>query len=85
MIEADIDVDAAVKFAIGICDKDKTGCLTWDEVEQCLEDYGQDLPNLGYSLPTYEEFENMAGEDGCLTFEEWIEWKLINDNVPMFQ
>ena len=53
------------------CDKDNNGCLTWDEVKECIEKYGPILPDIGIPLPTEEDFDKMAGEDGCLTFEEW--------------
>lgn len=64
-------IEAAEGFAFEQCDMDNNGCLTWDEVKKCIEDYGPILPDIGIPLPTEEDFDKMAGEDGCLTFEEW--------------
>ena len=55
------------------CDTDNNGCLNWDEVEKCIEEYGPILPDIGIPLPEEEDFEDMAGEDGCLTIEEWVD------------
>ena len=64
-------IEAAEGFAFEQCDMDNNGCLTWDEVKKCIEDYGPILPDIGIPLPTEKDFDKMAGEDGCLTFEEW--------------
>ena len=53
------------------CDNNNNGCLSWDEVEKCIEECGPILPDIGIPLPEKEDFDDMAGEDGCLTFEEW--------------
>ena len=55
------------------CDKNKDGCLTWEEVEDCIDKYGDFLPNFDIPLPTKEGFYRMAGDDECLTMEEWEE------------
>ena len=58
------------RLAFEKCDTDQSGCLTWDEVEECTK-------NLGFPL-SKELFYEMAGEDGCLTFDEWMEWQVAN-------
>ena len=65
-------INEAKALAYEYCDTDGNGCLTWDEVQVCIADYGIDLPL------TKEDFEAMAGEDGCL--EEW-EW---DDGIDRF-
>ena len=64
-------MEAEEGFTFDQCDKDNNGCLNWDEVEKCIEEYGPILPDIGIPLPEKEDFDDMAGEDGCLTFEEW--------------
>ena len=72
----------AEALAIEACDKDMSGCLTWDEVVECVDKYGQFLPNFDIPLPTEEDFNKMAGDDGCLTFDEWEEYAdLIGDSA----
>ena len=60
-------IKKAEQIAFEMCDTDQSGCLTWDEVEECTKD-------LGF-LPSNRDFYEMAGEDGCLTFDEWMEWQ----------
>ena len=61
------------------CDFDKSGCLTWTEVEECFKKYADFLTPIikNIPLPTEEEFNKMAGEDACLSPEEWVDdmWK----------
>ena len=52
------------------CDSDRHIGLTWKEMETCVERYS-DVLEFVILLPTKEEFNKMAGEDKCLTFEEW--------------
>ena len=66
-------IKGAEALAIRYCDKNKDGCLTWDEVEDCIAKYGKFLPNFDIPLPTKKDFDKMAGDDGCLTYEEWEE------------
>ena len=40
-------------------------------MEDCVDKYGEYLPNFDIPLPTKEDFDKMAGDDGCLTMEEW--------------
>ena len=68
-----MEAEAEEGFTFDQCDKDNNGCLNWDEVEKCIEEYGPILPDIGIPLPEKEDFDDMAGEDGCLTFEEWEE------------
>ena len=66
----DGDIKAIERAIFKRCDKDKDGCLTWVEMKQCFAEYGGILSEMGISLPTKEDFDLMAGEDGCLTFKE---------------
>ena len=58
------------------CDSDKSGCLTWAEVEECFKKTADFLPSTVdiTALPTQEDFYEMAGEDECLSFGEWFNW-----------
>ena len=58
------------------CDSDKSGCLTWAEVEECFKKYADFLTPIvdNFPLPTEDDFYQMAGEDECLSFEEWFNW-----------
>ena len=75
----DIDHIEAIKEVEGsafeMCDKDRSGCLTWDEVELCIERYGPMFPDFDFSQLTRANFIKAAGEDECLTFEEWMVWQ----------
>ena len=65
-------MEAVESLALDYCDTDQSGCLTWAEVEGCVEKHGDYLPNIEIHLPTEEKnFNEMAGDDECLTFEEW--------------
>ena len=67
------------------CDTDKSGCLTWAEVEDCFKKYADFLTpiieNNNIPLPTEEDFYKMAGKDECLSFEEWVDgmWNPYDD------
>ena len=74
-------IKQAEALAIEYCDNDGNGCLTWDEVEECIANYGKFLPNFDIPLPTKEDFDKMAGDDGCLTMEEW-EDAISDQGVP---
>merc|ERR1712018_527135 len=58
------------KKAFQVCDEDQDGGLTWDEVSQYEDAYGQFI-NLD-SLPDENDFKDFdADEDGVLFYEEW--------------
>ena len=64
----------AEELAIEYCDADKNGCLTWEEVENCVDKFQEYLVQFGIPPPTKEMFIAMAhDEDGvpCLSFEDW--------------
>ena len=61
------EVKAAEYFAIKYCDTDQSGCLTLDEVKECVKQYVDYFPNLDNLLPTEGDFNKMPGEDKCLT------------------
>ena len=52
------------------CDTDQSGCLTWEEVVECLGEFGYPFPI------SKEDFDDMdADKDGCVTFYEWMAWQ----------
>merc|ERR1712029_530504 len=65
----------AERLAIQYCDKkDPAGCLTWDEVQNCVAEFKDYLEKFNIPEPTEEMFKAMAhDEDGvkCLSFEDW--------------
>ena len=68
-------MDKVEKLAIKYCDTEApTGCLTWNEVENCVAEFSSYLETFGIPAPTKEMFTAMAhDEDGvkCLSFEDW--------------
>merc|ERR1712226_1518353 len=64
----------AERLAIQYCDTDKNGCLTWDEVQNCVAKFKDYLKEFGIPEPTKEMFVAMAHEENgepCLSFEDW--------------
>lgn len=64
----------AERLAIQYCDTDNNGCLTWDEVQNCVASFKEYLEKFNIPEPTKEMFDAMAhDEDGepCLSFEDW--------------
>merc|ERR1712179_639041 len=61
--------------AFELCESDKEDGLTWEEVEDCEEEFGEELSSQGITVPTEEDF-NAAdlNNDGTLLFAEWKEW-----------
>ena len=76
-------IEEAEASVFETCDKDRSGCLSWDEVVQCIERYGRDWPDFDFSLLTKANFFKAAGQDECLTFEEWMVWQdaIIKDGI----
>ena len=67
-------LEKAEELAIKYCDRDTNGCLTWKEVEDCVDNFHEYLEEFGIPPPTEEMFTAMAHvEDGvpCLSFEDW--------------
>merc|ERR1719312_2112241 len=68
-------MDKVEKLAIKYCDTEKpSGCLTWNEVQNCVDEFKEYLEEYGIPAPTKEMFIAMAHvEDGvkCLSFEDW--------------
>ena len=68
-------LEKAEELAIKYCDTEApTGCLTWNEVENCVAEFSSYLETFGIPAPTKEMFTAMAHvQDGvkCLSFEDW--------------
>ena len=66
--------EKAEELASKYCDRDTNGCLTWEEVEDCVDNFHEYLEEFGIPPPTKEMFSAMAHvENGvpCLSFEDW--------------
>ena len=62
-------------MAFKVCDSDKMVGLTWLEVEQCEERFGDLLALEDIPVPSKEDFDSADGDnDGILYKEEWNEW-----------
>merc|ERR1712141_317397 len=66
--------------AFVVCDFDKDGGLSWDEVEKCEDMYGK-LLNLDH-LPNKNDFDHYdTNSNGVLLFEEWEGSNNATDNL----
>merc|ERR1712179_59978 len=67
-------LEKAEELAIEYCDSDGNGCLTWDEVQNCVASFRDYLKASNIPEPTKEMFIAMAHEENgepCLSFEDW--------------
>merc|ERR1712035_300221 len=74
------------KFAFEKCDYNKDSKLCWAEVDYCEKTWGHLLEANNITLPTEEDFNSEAGEDGLLTWEEWLAWtgiSIIEDDIDI--
>merc|ERR1712126_205094 len=73
-VEIPEDLMEDERKAFAMCDMDKMVGLTWREVENCEERFGDLLLEKGIPLPSKEDFDNAdLNGDGTLLFEEWEE------------
>merc|ERR1712179_198396 len=68
------DIMELEKTAFKLCESDHTEGLTWDEVEECEDTYGEELLAQGLAVPSYQDFKDAdTNGDGILMFEEWMD------------
>ena len=54
--------------SVQYCHTDIKGCITWDEMEKCVEEIREYLRKLDIPLPSKEEFDTVAGDDECVKY-----------------
>jgi len=72
------DIEGKVEAAFSGCNTDGKDGLTWMEVVHCIEKYEKIYKKHGLPVPTMtkEEFDNVANDDGILTWE--VYWGIFH-------